>query len=376
MKKLKRSIMKFLSRITTIFILFIFLSCEILTPIPRQHDIPRFSVDPLSKSGVPGSSASLSRPRTNYSYLPSLLPMGMIKAAVAQEQIDCRQELIEYNNAPDRTGNVERLSGIELVESFYREAIFYDCNTRYTTQFEKLGVSQQVLDSITTDEDGNDVPVFKDTVLLTAHRVNDPQDDLLFISWTDTPESENVRGKMVSKMLNDSTNVSFFNDGEAVHSKHRIDLKILNSLRTINSTFKHQIRHLGHEVYSKAVFIEVQNSNGNVNEHHIGGRYVDSFKDMDKNTIVEVQASVRQGIGTSVFLVHISACSGDFNLSQRPNLSSCQVSRSEEYYNKRGKRIDRSEAMEIGLKTNNSSLPRVDSFYGTQTEETFFRPVF
>ena len=365
------------SRLWIFSIVFLSLSCELaLISSYQNHKIPRFSVDPLAGSGISGSVASSPPPwevipsQINSLFLPSFPPiLPIIGLAVAQEgpqeSIDCTQAGEDYGKTSTHYTN-----GLRLVERFYREAIFFDCLLRYNSQQEELGVSKRVIDFI--DEE-NETPVYKEVDVLTVSRIKHPEDDLLFISWTDDPNALNVRGRMVGKLFQSREIIpSIPKGGEDIRVKSRIDLKITNGARSVYSMQKDEKNNKG--AYSKAVFIEIPNANDSIDEHYVGGRYYDN---LSRITFRKVQASVRRGLGTSVFFTIISECpNSNIDLVESPSFDNCRVDNKEEYYDNHGNRVDRAKAMAIGLKTNPSSLPNVDSFYNGQSEDAFFRPEF
>ena len=74
---------------------------------------------------------------------------------------------------------------------FYAQAIFYDCNARLQARQSGVGVSTQV-----DDETGQEETV---TVLTSDYTDPRPSENArFFTAWTDLPESEYVKGRMVN----------------------------------------------------------------------------------------------------------------------------------------------------------------------------------
>ena len=314
---------------------------------------PRFSVDPIENSGIviDASALSVSSVRSPW-YSTMFKKIGIwstsfvIPTIQAQNAISCSEELDNWNAAPQLYGQSRTRSPQEYVESFYAQAVFYDCNARQQAQEDGVGSS--------TETDGDT----EETVtILTAKTVkaSAPDDFTRFVSWTDLPENENVRGKLVNKYLLEK---------DGARTKTRIDLEIENGARDVKS-FLLAREADGDLSYTRADFTEILDDEGRPIAHQVSGRYYD---DQDQ-VIVEIAAYSTTDNGTAVFM---KKCTSVSNYSD-----SCLIAATPHYYDSDGDDMNALEVQESGLPTDISDdkIEEVTEFF-TGTEENYFKPEF
>ena len=335
--------MKFIIFLLFFFTLFVSCGDEESSNSGRNYEIPRFAVYPLSDSGVPGGG-SLSRnflppePNSKLKYLV-LAPVHIFfPLAYAQSQIDCTAEIDYYNDAPQTFGRAADIPPQELLHRFYAQAIFYDCIIRQQAQSFGIG------ESVQEDEEGEEVTI------LTAENIgNDPERRTEYVSWTDLPESENVRGRLVNKYIQD----------DGIVTKTRVDLSIEDGARRVTSLLHFVNSNDGAKFYSKASFRESnQDAEGNFQRHEVRGRLYDTTD----NTIVQVRAVADADSGSSIELRRCPISSGDIDTdcSSAPPVV--------KHYNNDG--------AEVSDSSRSFGDDAADSFYEGQNEEQYFTPEF
>ena len=300
----------------------------------KNYQIPRFAVYPPSHSGLPGGGTFASLFQSKPSRAFTLFP-----AAYAQEH-ECDKELSFYNDAQSRiiSGQAASISGKDFIHSFYAQAILYDCETRRQARAEGVGATSQ-----NHGEEG--------TVILTVSLIdNRPEDWTRYISWTDLPESANVRGKLINKYL----------QKDGARTKTRVDLAMKNGARTVKSMLLYTDEY--YTAYTSANFKESSpDTKGNFQVQEIWGRYYDD----SANKIVQARALVRVGEGFAVELVRcdISGTNIDTDCSG----SSDKVV---EHYDANGTKLNSARSgWTFGSDTG-------DSFYSGELESEFFAPKF
>ncbi len=306
---------------------------------------PRFSVDPIGNAGIviDASSVRSAWYSTMFKKTGIWSTSFVIPKVQAQNTINCTEEMENLNAAPQLYRNTKNLSPKDYVQNFYAKAVFYDCNAREQAQEDGVGSKTE------TDSDT------EETVrILTAKRVKDsaPEDETRFVSWTDLPETENVKGKLVNKYL----------QPDGARTKTRIDLEIENGARNIRSLLR-DARNEG-LFYTRADFEEILDDDGNKTAHRVSGRYYDN----QDNVIVEIAAYSVKGNGTAIFM---KMCP-DTNYRD-----SCSVAATEHYYNSDGSNMSESGAQAKGLPIdiNDSEIKKVTEFF-TGTESEYFKPEF
>ena len=314
----------------------------------RNYEIPRFAVYPLSESGIAtlgglGADFLPLGPNKGLKYLV-LAPINFLLPPIyAQSLIDCEEEVALNNAAPQTFGRAADISAKDLIHRFYAQAIFYDCVTRQQSQ--SFGVGETVESD--PDNEGEEVTI------LTAKNIGSDEEVLTqYVSWTDLPESENVRGRLVNKYVQ--------NDG--IITKTRVDLKIINGAREVTSMLHFiDISNGSAKLYSKAGFRESDpDEDGNFQEQEVWGR----FYDTTNKTIVQVRATVGVGSG---FSVELKRC---FIEGENIDTDCSSASSTTEHYNADG---DKASNGAVG---GFSGISEEISFYGGQSEEQYFTPEF
>ena len=308
----------------------------------KNYQIPRFAVYPPSDSGIPqGGFAGIFSPQSsNKLGYYVLAPLNfLLPPAHAQGRIDCTDEVSFWNSAPQTMGRAASIPAEELIHHFYAQALFYDCNVR--EQAQNFGIGE------TVQQDGENGG--EEVTILTASNIGAIEDDLTqFVSWTDLPESENVRGLLVNKYLQ--------NDG--TRTKTRVDLEIENGARHVTSLLHFTTEDNG-EYYSKASFQESgPDEDGNFQKHEIWGRYYDTSS--GGNTVVQIRAVAETNGGYSF---EIKRCSGVSDKN-----SPCASPPTIKHYDK--------DKNEINARTFGSNENEADNFYEGEEESDYFTPEF
>ena len=349
--------MKFI--IILAFSIFLF-SCDstdfkIDIPSFLDDDIPSFSVKPMENSSVKNIGSNNSYSKTKANSLPEVKPLSDVDLNDVDLDIDlsdidldidlsdlrCIEELKYWNDSPELTGG-QSLVGIDYIVSFYANANFYDCNVR-----------QQAL------EDGLKETLQGDLKVFTAQSIGDiPEDKTRFVSWSENIDKSDIKGKMVNLYLqNDQT-----------RTKTRVDVSYSNGVKTVNAMLEVFFPKVQLQTYTRAFFQEVSDSKGEIVEHNIGGRHYNS----EDEVIIGVIASVKKGLGSSIFVTKCNASASSFN-------DECPFSSPKEYYyNTEGESINQIEAENLGLETVFSNLPEeliLNSFYN-EPESEYFNPSF
>ena len=309
----------------------------------KNYQIPRFAVYPLSDSGIPGGGSFADNffpqePNSKLKYLV-LAPVNLLFPSAYAQENSCEDVMRFDNDAPQTYGRAASIEPRDLIYKFYSMSMFYDCVTREQARQSGVGESSQV----DNENDGESV------LILTASNIgNNPENLTEYVSWTDLPESENVRGLLVNKYLQ--------NDG--IRTKTRVDLEIENGARKVQSLL-HVISG-GQKIYIKAGFIEgALDADGNFQEHEIWGRYYDSSNE----TIVMARAKSSIGGGLSVELKRCTISGTDIE-------TSCNAaSPVEQHYDSNGEKVENGTLQQLGSNTG-------DSFYRGMTEADFFTPRF
>ena len=287
-------------------------------------DIPSFSIKPMRNSSVKSIDSSSSKTEVRSS--------SEVKSLVS---IGCLEELSYWNDAPQLVGG-SNLPGIDYIVSFYAGANFYDCSAQLQAQ-----------------ENGPEETLQGDLTVFKAESIGDvPEDNTRFVSWSENADKSEIKGKMVNLYL----------QNDQARTKTRADLSDSNGVKTVNAMFKYE---KDIQMYTRAFFQEVPNSEGEIVEHIIGGRHYNS---RDK-VIISVLASVKREIGGSVFVVK---CSDPSSFNAECPFSSPQ----EQYYNAKGEVIDKNAATELGLETDFANFPKeliLSSFYD-EPESEYFDP--
>ena len=348
--------------------------------------IPRFSVDPLPDSAAVVSSTHPLRLRPVLMSL--LVPTAVAQSTDAEDEEEqclrenpdtpeiCRREVDECSkdggawfcrkiscdrqlSAMNSTsgfafGEILDNTPLELMESFYARAIFYDCNARQQAQEDGVGRSTQVDEAGTPDDPSDDVT----KVVLTASLIgSNPEDRTRFVAWTDTPDQPNLMGLLVNKRLQQ--------DGK--RTKLRVDLKRTNYRKQVwavlhidysGSSNPDDIRMM--TSYEKSVFREIDSDgDGRIDQHYVSGRYWDALI----NTLVVVKAQTQVGMGAVVYTRRCAASS--LGASCTPTTTT--------YYNSSGIEIDEKNH---GIdRVPMSQLPSVSSFF-SGSQASFFTPRF
>ena len=308
----------------------------------RNYEIPRFAVYPLSGSGVKrgGDFARNFFPAKSSVGYYVLAPLNfLLPPARAQGQISCIDEANLWNTAPQTMEEAASISPKDLIDAFYAQAIFYDCNVR--EQAQSFGVGEE---EVTVTEDGEE----KSVTILTASRIGDDPEKLTqYVSWTDLPESENVRGRMVNKYLQDNGWIT----------KTRVDLEIEDGARTVTSLL-HVVAG-DRKSYIKAGFRESDpDGEGNFGRHEVWGRYFDTVDSI----VVRARAVALANGGLSVELRRCTGASVDTDCSSGGTLVT-------KHYDGNGEEVSDRNTV-FGTDT------AADDFYGGKTEDEYFTPKF
>ena len=325
-----------------------FVSCgDEETSSGKNYQVPRFAVYPLANTGVPGQGSFASNltsplPESGLRYLVLAPLNALFPSAYAQEN-ECAREQAFLNDAPQLFGNAGSISDRDLIHQFYAQAIFYDCVTRQ--QALRHGVGE----TVQNDSDNEN----QEVVVLTASHIGENPEELTeFVSWTDLPESENVRGRLVNKYVQDN----------GIITKTRVDLEIVDGARKVTSML-HFIdpNNSSIKFYSKAGFQELMpDGDGNFQQHEIWGRFHDNSG--GSTELVQVKAVSRVGSGVSI---ELERC----DVTSNVDTDDCTGSGTVTHYDANGSSASDAGGRSFG---NNSG----DSFYGGQGEEDFFTPEF
>ena len=334
---------------TTIFLLcfvILFFSCkdDKNSNMGRNYEIPRFAVYPLSDSGIFDGVSLVENilspePNSKLKYFV-LAPVNIFfPMAHAQSAIDCTDEVNLNNEAPQTFGRAASISPEDLLKRFYAQTIFYDCVIREQAQSFGIGETVQVAPKV----EGEDP---EEIVVLTAENIgSDPEKRTEYVSWTDLPESENVRGRLVNKYVQD----------DGIITKTRVDLNIVNRARTVTSLL-HFVNQDGAKFYSKANFQESNpDADGNFQQHEVWGRLYDTTNNM----VVQARAIIVAGGG---FSAELKKCPISSSIE-----TSCNGATPDAIH------LD-GEGNTVGERSFGSN--QATSFYGSQSESEYFTPEF
>ena len=132
--------------------------------------------------------------------------------------------------------------------------------------------------------------------ILTSKRIGENPEHLTeFISWTDLADSENVRGRMINKYLQD----------DGISTKTRVDMEVEDGAKRVESVFHFSDSNAS--MYAKAGFREMEiNREGTFQRHEIWGRYYDTTV----NIVVQARGVMLAGEGFAVEVTRCSAVDG------------------------------------------------------------------
>ena len=324
---------------------FIIIVCFSLSSCTQNRDssssinIPSFGVEPLLSG--PDQSSTNSRFVTKKSTnAQNDDPLIEIPNTI---RISCELEIELLNNSPQLLD--PNLDYIDYLESFYAMTNFYDCNIRQQVQ-----------------ESNNVVRLDSGQYISSEIDSDNPQDNTRFVSWIYDEGEKIARGKLVNLYLQD----------DGIRTKTRIDLSHKDGNKVVNSFLYFSdpgIPPTLHKFYTRVLFKEITDDNGEVTEHRIGGRHYNTFI----NAVIAFAAVVKKGVGSAVFL---KKCENTDDAHAPCNLSSTYEKK---YYDANGEVLasapDGMPATleDIGL---DHTTYMLSDFYNGQTEGDYFHPSF
>ena len=311
----------------------------------KNYSVPRFAVYPPSSSGLPGQGSFASFKPESSGGLKYLVwaPVNVLFPLARAQENGCDAELAFSNEAPQTFGQAASISGEDIVHRFYAQAIFYDCVTR------EQALQSGVGETVQNDSENED----EEVTVLTARRIGDDPEVLTeFVSWTDLPESDNVRGRLVNKYVQEN----------GIITKTRVDLEMEDGARKVESML-HFVDpgNSNIKLYSKGGFQESNpDAQGNFQDQEVWGR----FYDTSDNMIVQVRAKSRVNVGVTIELKRCPISGSNIG-------TDCSGATAEtEHYDATGTKVnDPLEGISLGSNTGNG-------FYAPQSEEEFFTPEF
>ena len=205
--------------------------------------------------------------------------------SVKASSISCESELMAFNAAPQLAQS--SLTPIQYLETFSAQVNFYDCNVR-----------QQA-------SEGEVIQLNSGQYISSQIDSENPENSTFFVSWVyDEVDVEEEVDNFVAKRMARGKLVNLSLQDDGIRNKTRVDLSHENGERVVKSFlyFNVPAEHSGvsseFDLYTKILFKEIVDEDGQVVEQKIGGRHYNT----NIGEVIAFASVVKAGVGSVVFL--------------------------------------------------------------------------